>query len=138
MYKFYINPTWHNYHNMRRVFKSRYWWQIVETPNADKHHCSMSNSSKDLDRLRGKLVVPDQPTFKPPKNEPVRIVNKIHNNQHLVKKAVLFENLMNYYKMTGENADANIPVTFTIKEGVKDPEFDLFKHYFNKNIEQKT
>jgi tubulin--tyrosine ligase len=97
----------------------------------------MSNSSKDLDRLRGKLVVDGQTAFKPPKKEPTRIVNKIHNNLHLVKKAVLFDNLVGYYKMTGENADDNIPLTFTIKDGINDLGFNSFKQFFNRNIEHK-
>jgi hypothetical protein len=97
----------------------------------------MSNSIKDLDKLRGKLIVDGQSAYKPSKKEPVRIFNKIHNNQHLVKKSILFDNLMAYYKMTGENANENIPVTFTIKEGINDLQFELFKQFFNNNIEHK-
>lgn len=51
------------------------------------------------------------------------------------KKALLL-NMRNYYEARGENVFDNLPVTFHIKNGLKDPEFVKFKALYEKLEEE--
>lgn len=44
--------------------------------------------------------------------------------------------MRNYYDALGEDVFASLPVTFHIKNGVKDPEFARFKAYYEKVEEE--
>jgi tubulin--tyrosine ligase len=58
--------------------------------------------------------------------------NRLEDNFHLSNKKALFFNMTQYYKLLGEDPFNVLPLTFHIEHGLKDPEFDAFKRYFNQ------
>lgn len=61
-----------------------------------------------------------------------RLYNKLENAQNLYKKKALFENMKHYYELMGEDPFKALPVTFHIKKGPEDPEFQKFKEYYDQ------
>ena len=49
-------------------------------------------------------------------------------NQHLNNKKALFINMRNYYNFCCDNEDVfdTLPLTFHLKNGTKDPQFEAF------------
>jgi len=64
---------------------------------------------------------------------PVKQANKIEDNYHLCNKKALFFNMKNYYEAIGEDPFDSLPVTFHIKQGLEDPNFQLFKQYYEEH-----
>ena len=59
-----------------------------------------------------------------------KVYNKIEDNFHLNNKKALFLNMRNYYNAIEKNPFDTLPVTFHIKNGLKDPEFIRFKKFY--------
>lgn len=53
----------------------------------------------------------------------MRIYNKIEDNFHISNKKALYLNMKNYYEALNEDVFDYLPLTFHLKQGVKDPEF---------------
>jgi tubulin---tyrosine ligase len=53
----------------------------------------------------------------------VKIYNKIEDNFHISNKKALYLNMKNYYEALNEDVFDYLPLTFHLKQGVKDPEF---------------
>jgi tubulin monoglycylase TTLL3/8 len=62
--------------------------------------------------------------------------NHLENNWNLTNKKALFYNMKAYYEAIKENPFDYIPLTFHIKEGIDDKEFDHFEEYFNKRSDE--
>jgi tubulin monoglycylase TTLL3/8 len=60
------------------------------------------------------------------------LYNKIEDNFHLNNKKALYINMKNYYEAIGQDVFDNLPLTFHIKTGLEDPEFNKFRNYYNK------
>ena len=58
--------------------------------------------------------------------------NRIEDNFHVNNKKALFLNMKNYYDALDQDPFETLPVTFHIKEGLSDPEFQRFKNYYYK------
>lgn len=65
-----------------------------------------------------------------------RLYNKIEDNFHVNNKKALFLNMKNYYEAMGSDVFENIPLTFHVKTGLDDPEFQRFKQYYFKYEEE--
>ena len=65
-----------------------------------------------------------------------KLYNKIEDNFHIANKKALLLNMRNYYEALEENVFDNLPVTFHIKNGLDDPEFQRFKAYYDKTDEE--
>lgn len=61
-----------------------------------------------------------------------KLYNKIEDNFHVNNKKALFLNMKNYYEAIGADVFENIPLTFHVKTGLDDPEFQRFKHFYFK------
>lgn len=61
-----------------------------------------------------------------------KLYNKIEDNFHVNNKKALFLNMKNYYEAMNMDVFENIPLTFHVKTGLDDPEFQRFKHYYHK------
>jgi len=72
-----------------------------------------------------------QQVFTKPDLFPVKIYNKIEDNYHLSNKKALFINMKSYYEAVGEDPFLSLPVTFHVKAGLQDPEFSIFKKYYD-------
>jgi tubulin---tyrosine ligase len=46
-------------------------------------------------------------------------------------KKALYLNMKNYYEALEQDVFANLPLTFHIKDGLEDPEFEKFKQYYD-------
>lgn len=57
----------------------------------------------------------------------VKIYNKIEDNFHISNKKALYLNMKNYYEAMNEDVFNYLPLTFHLKEGTDDPEFQKFK-----------
>lgn len=62
-----------------------------------------------------------------------KLYNKIEDNFHLNNKKALYLNMKNYYEAMDQDVFDNLPVTFHVKDGLDDPEFHRFKHYYDKH-----
>jgi hypothetical protein len=56
-----------------------------------------------------------------------KLYNKIEDNFHMNNKKALYLNMKNYYDALDQDVFDNLPLTFHIKEGLDDPEFQRFK-----------
>ena len=61
---------------------------------------------------------------------PVRLYNKLENSWHLSNKKALFLNMRAYYQSLGQDPFHALPVTFLVRTGLDDPEFQKFKAEF--------
>lgn len=59
--------------------------------------------------------------------------NKLECNFHLSNKKGLYENMVAYYNAIGVDPFTRVPITFHIKQGVKDEEFAKFEQFFLKS-----
>lgn len=59
------------------------------------------------------------------------IYTKMENNYHLSNKKAIFYNLKVYYEAIGKEYHSALPVTFHIKEGLNDSQFQKFEQLFN-------
>jgi len=70
-----------------------------------------------------------------------KVYNKLEFNQHLNNKKALFINMRNYYSYCCDDEDVfdTLPLTFHIKTGVDDFEYQRFVQYFeNESIKCKV
>jgi hypothetical protein len=56
--------------------------------------------------------------------------NKIEDNYHLSNKKALFLNMKYFYEAVGENPYNALPVTFHVKAGLEDPEYQKFRQFY--------
>ena len=75
----------------------------------------------------------EQLKVKPTDTYPAKLANKIEDNYHLCNKKALFVNMKNYYEAVGEDPFDGLPVTFHIKEGLDDPNYQAFTKYYEEN-----
>ena len=61
-----------------------------------------------------------------------KLSNRLENNFHLSNKKALFYNVTQYFKSINEDPFQHIPLTFHIKDGVKDPQFKKFLKYYKE------
>ena len=66
--------------------------------------------------------------------------NKIEDNYHLSNKKALFLNMKYFYEAVGENPYNALPVTFHVKAGLEDPEYQEFRQFYldAKQAKQST
>lgn len=57
----------------------------------------------------------------------VKLYNKLEDNFHLSNKKAMFLNIRLYYEAMGRDVFNAVPMTFHIKEGLEDAEFQRFK-----------
>lgn len=62
--------------------------------------------------------------------------NKLECNFHLSNKKGLYENMVAYYSAIGIDPFTKVPITFHIKQGVKDEEFVKFEQFFLKSVKE--
>ena len=66
----------------------------------------------------------------------IRIHNHFESNFQLGNKKALFHNLKAYLESINEEVFSNIPVTFHIRKGILDPEYQVFLQYYHENYEK--
>jgi tubulin--tyrosine ligase len=65
--------------------------------------------------------------------------NKLEDNFHLSNKKALFINMKNYYASLNQEFSDGLPLTFHIKTGIDDPEYQHFKDlYLHLQTEGKS
>lgn len=57
----------------------------------------------------------------------MKLYNKLEDNFHLSNKKAMFLNIRLYYEAMGRDVFNAVPMTFHIKEGLEDAEFQRFK-----------
>jgi hypothetical protein len=72
-----------------------------------------------------------------PHDGKLRVYNRLEDNFHLSNKKALFFNMTQYYKQLKEDPFEVLPLTFHIEHGIRDPEFDKFKLFFQLVENQK-
>ncbi len=58
--------------------------------------------------------------------------NHLENNFYLGNKKALFYNMREYARLRKKNPFENMPLTFHIRKGFKDPEYARFVSYYEK------
>ena len=67
-----------------------------------------------------------------PQSADVKIYNKIEDNFHISNKKALYLNMKNYYEALEQDVFNYLPLTFHLKQGLEDPEFQKFKMKYNE------
>ena len=62
------------------------------------------------------------------------IYNRLEGNSNISNKKQLFLNLMEFYKMTNQDPQENIPLTFLVKGGPKDESYEEFLKYASLDL----
>ena len=65
-----------------------------------------------------------------------KMCNHLESNFHLANKKALLWNMKSYYEATKENVFDNLPLTFHVRNGFEDKEYQKFLEYYN-NREQE-
>lgn len=58
--------------------------------------------------------------------------NHLENNFFLGNKKAMFHNLKQYYELCEDNVFNYLPLTFQIKDGIKDMQYKRFVHYYRR------
>lgn len=66
-----------------------------------------------------------------------KVYSKLEDNFHLSNKKALFLNMKMYYEAQGMNVFEALPVTFHIKKGEADAEFQKFAEYYEAEEEKR-
>jgi len=69
-----------------------------------------------------------------PRNS-TKLYNRIEWNYNLTNKKTLFFNMKSYYESLGEDPFNILPLTFHVKGGSEDPEFQNFQKHFDEQKE---
>jgi hypothetical protein len=56
---------------------------------------------------------------------------KMENNYHLSNKKAIYYNMKVYYEAIGKDYYQHLPLTFHIKEGITDPQFQKFEQLYH-------
>lgn len=141
---------------VRSLFKNRFWWMIADK-GADMEKVNFMwtqiKNSIYMDTLLCKfpekksgLGLKEKSTMKAAastlpsypadslqaKQLENKLYNKIEDNFHVANKKALFLNMRIYYESLGEDPFLHLPVTFHIKNGLADPEFQKFKEHYQQ------
>jgi hypothetical protein len=146
---------------VRSLFKNRFWWMIADK-GADMEKvnfmwtqiknsqymetllCKYPEKKSGLglkDKPISKVSSSNQPSY--PADSAVakqlenKLYNKIEDNFHIANKKALFLNMRSYYESLGQDPFLHLPVTFHIKNGLSDPEFQKFKDHYQM-VEQEV
>ena len=60
----------------------------------------------------------------------MKLSNRMEDNYHLSNKKALFYNLKFYFDYIQKDVFKVIPVTFHIKKGIHDPQYEQFLEYY--------
>ena len=64
------------------------------------------------------------------------MANRLEHNYHISNKKCLFYNMRSFFEYLDEDPFQYIPVTFHIRNGTKDPEYQNFLAYYKQRQEQ--
>ena len=125
---------------VRSLFKSRYWWLLHDKEEMDKVNLMWTQCRKQdiMKQIKCKLINNKEKRKKDQETTSVKIYNKLEDNYHLSNKKALFLNMRNYYEALGQNPYNSLPVTFHIKTGLDDPEFEKFKQTYDETTDPKS
>lgn len=130
-YKAFIGKG-NNWNVVKLVLKNRSWWSIVEKFKKDdtnfvwtqwlkkKYFKHLPRYSEEIDLNNANLMY-----------------NRLEGNYSISNKKDLFLNLSQYYAKTGEDIFKNVPLTFVVKNGIKDDSFLKFEAYCQENKKEK-
>ena len=131
-YRFFIGKG-NNGVMVRTVLKQRWWWNYG------------SRKDDNLNLLWTEWCKPKYinklPCGVSKSNDFPQITNHFERHYHLSNKKAMFINLQRYYKLNGQDPFLALPLTFHIREGIKDPQFLKFTEYYNRvneTIKSKT
>lgn len=125
---------------VRALFKSRSWWLLHDKEEMDKVNLMWTQCRKQdiMKQIKCKLINSKEKRKKELESTSVKIYNKLEDNYHLSNKKALFLNMRNYYEALGQNPYNSLPITFHIKTGLDDPEFEQFKRTFEEATDPKA
>ena len=153
--KFYIGRG-NNDPLVKSVIKQRWWWsygskkddsinlfwtpwskkKITESlpPMNETKNEGVANSNKDsISKSQKNLYHSNQIQ----KKQTLRIYNHLENHFHLSNKKAMFLNMQSYYCSLKQDPFDTLPLTFHIKQGLSDPEFEKFKEFYDRVESQK-
>lgn len=141
---------------IRRLLNERWWWNIQDKQSNENLHFNWTQwrkntiidtlpSTQEFNTQHGKpstigivFPLPIAPNDSAIVNVPAASMttyNRLQGNFHLSNKKALFLNMKAYYQsVSGEEFEVfkYLPVTFHIKDGLADPEFQKFMEYYQE------
>jgi len=137
---------------VKSIFKQRWWWlatEFIDSANLvwtqwkknriinlmpmtkNKDELSTTTSIEGVQELDPKKKAKDKSNNDTVKGF-LRVCNHLEGNVHLGNKKAMFYNLKIYYESIGKNPFDFIPLTFHIKEGIGDKEYEKFSEAYHK------
>lgn len=116
-----------NFSLVRSVLKYRWWFQFVESATFEK--CNLIWTSWWKKKVSDELKPFDQPLLE----NKMKVYARMDENHHLANKKNLFQNLSEYYSLKGRCVfkEKVFPLTFHIKGGLDDPEYQRLVECFH-------
>eukprot|EP00347_Sterkiella_histriomuscorum_P023784 403333401 len=127
--KFYVGRG-NNDSAVKSVLKQRSWWiqNTEEDFNESNLVWTQWKKQKHLDFLKnnGNNLA----------NKSIKIYGKMEQNKQLTNKKGVFINMREYYMQMEQDPFEVLPLTFLVKSGLNDPEFQRFLTYYNNLTSQ--
>ncbi len=129
-YKFSVRSA-NNGTLVKTVLKQRWWWISGDKDDEGiSLHWTQWCKRPLLQGLRKKTEVAS------PEEKGVRLYNHLEGHFHLSNKKAMFINMRQYYLFAGQDPFKTLPLTFHIKNGTSDPEFQRFAAYY-QSLEER-
>lgn len=131
-YKFYTCKG-NNAIMVRSILKQRWWWSYGDKKDENLNLLWTQWYKKKFIAGLPKMEDGAKKAYDP---REIRISNHFECHFHLSNKKAMFINLQRYYQAYGQDPFATLPLTFHIRAGTSDPEFNKFAEYY-RDIENK-
>lgn len=113
------------------------WLKPVDLEQASESSENNEDESSDDNKINSKVdtKIEQLPEQRLP-HKSNKLYNRIEDNVKLTSKKHLFLNMKQYYESQGKNPYDVLPVTFHIKKGSSDEEFNKFKEFYDNELEK--
>jgi len=124
---------------VKSVLRQRFWWNFCDTVDSAHLVWTQWRKPKFIENLPSSLNSQAKSASSSTENSdtdqnnyPHKICNHLEGNAHLGNKKALFYNMKQYYESCGKDPFAVIPLTFHIRCGKYDPQYEKFMDAFHK------
>lgn len=94
-----------------------------------------NSATKNKILLRGKKEDKEEEKEENVTSHSLITYGKMENNYHLANKKAIFYNMKVYYEAIGEEYHKHMPISFHIKEGLNDPQFQKFEQLYHEALD---
>lgn len=133
-YKFYVSQG-NNGMLVKSILKERWWWSYGNKNDESINLCWTQWCKKSFIQSLQMKILQQKAEVPPDSNsktqETIQMCNHLENQFHISNKKAMFINMQQFYIATKKDPFETLPLTFHIKFGASDPEFEKFTSYYN-------